>query len=237
MTVQLRLRTSIPDEIDGQSVVFANAFERAERPGQLSVLLLHADRQVLLAVGDVFEIGSSRLRLAAIEPQGGSFAVLIDRVEPDLPRPLKLPEPAEFAIEPIHAGDLATLLKSLTPSILAQLGAPTVTASGWTTETRSTMHTEWNGGEIGPVVTTRQIAQLPIPDLEAEITVTDICYAPDSIDRQELAAYWRAGAQRAHIFLRAEGTGPMTELLSDPASAPVVNLITEVIRNHKQASV
>lgn len=235
--MQLRFRTGIPDEIGDQSFVFANAFEREERPGRLSVLLLHDNRQVLLAAGDVFEVGSSRLRLTAIEPQDGSFAVLIDRVEPELLPPRKLPEPAEVAIEPICAGDLATLLKSLTPSILTHLGSPAVAVPNWTTETRSSMHTEWNGGEIGPVISNRKVAQLPGADLEAEITVTDICYAPDIIDRQELAAYWRAGALGAHIFLRAEGTGPMTALLSDPASAPVVALITDAIRNHKQARV
>jgi hypothetical protein len=219
----------IPEELGGADVVFSNVFVREERPGTLSVLLLHAETRTLLAPGDRFELGAKTYRLEAIEERGERYAVVVARLDEAAPilRPGRS-EPTSFVIPPIRAHDLGTLLRSLSPTILARLAgdakAPAI--ASWTREARDSMNTEWNGEQVGPITTTRHVARFSVDGAtEASVDVIDIRYQPEEIVRQEVSAYWRTGGAKASIFLRAEGTGPMTRLLAGPDSDWLVSLI------------
>lgn len=222
-------RTSIPDEFDGKSIVFANVFDRPEQQGVLSVLLLAENRQVTLKVGDEFELGTKRMRLEALEPHGGSYVVRLQQVDPAPPSaPLGN---SAFPILPIGTAQLVTLLKALTPAILSQLGRSDTAVADWSISSEDTMHTEWNGGLVGPVTTTRHFATIAAggEGLEAEIAATDVRLAPERIERQKLAAFWRAGQRRAHVFARAEGTMPIVQLHAADASADIVAVIAAAV--------
>lgn len=231
MTSQLRIRTGIPDELDGESIAFANVFERPEQPGHLSVLLVFKETQTVLAPGDIFSIGASQFRLAGIEPHPRGYVVVLDRLAPAPVPPHAGPVVVPVPIPAIGTLKLAELLKAMSPELLAALGGGGAGITSWSTQTSSSMSREWNGGEIGPVATHRHVAAFtPEPvGLEASVTVTDIRYDPSEIARQEISAHWRAGDRRAHIFLRAEGIAPMTSLYATPEDAAVVDLIVAAI--------
>jgi len=227
--VRHSFRTSIPDEFDGKSIVFANVFERSAQKGVLSVLLLHDDRQQTLTIGEEFELGTKRMRLEALEPHDVSYLVSLQEVEPaDQSAPSGT---SIFPIVQIGSAELVSLLKTLTPAILAQLGRPGASIADWSTSTEHTMHAEWNGGAVGPVTTTRHMARFAagFAGIEADIAATDVCFSPDRIERQELAAFWRADQRDAHVFARAEGTAPIVQLLAAEAAADVVAAIAAAV--------
>lgn len=180
MPAPVLFHTGIPDELDGLDIVFANAFEREEKPGGLSVLLLHAETQTLLAPGDEFALGGRRYRLDAIEAHGSGYRVAVTRLDaPPPPSPTPRRESKEFGIPPIGAHDLGALLRALSPAVLARLagGAGDPPALEWTRDARETMNTEWNGERIGPITTSQHAARFP--GGEAAVTVEDIRYAPE----------------------------------------------------------
>lgn len=223
------LRTAIPDEIDGQTVAFANAFERDERPGEVTVLLIADGRRVVLGVGDQFDLGATRLRVVAIAPQDGGYVVDVEQIDEVAPPPAR-PDLLAVELAPITIAELTTLVQGLTPVILAALGAPQAIVTAWASETQSTMHREWNGGEIGPVTTCRHVARLAGADGVADVTVTEIRRAPDTVEAEELSAFWRTPRQRAQVFARAEGATMVGRLQGTQESETIMALIAAAVR-------
>lgn len=225
---ELRIRTGIPDEIGGHWVAFANVFERDERPGQLSVILVTADEtRTILAPGDAFAVGGIELTLQAIEAKGEGHVVVLEPVEPQVAAS-SLPQPVQYALPPIPAGQLVDLLVSATPDILEKLGERQVPLD-WEANSTSTFNREWTGAEIGPITTVRQVARFAAGAVTAEVVETDIRYEPEALHSREVSGFWRTVNGRAHVFCRTGWDDPMTTLYAAPEAAEVVALLVEKI--------
>lgn len=225
---ELRIRTGIPDEIGGHWVAFANVFERPERPGQLSVILVTADEtRTILAAGDAFSVGGMALTLQAIEAQGEAYVVVLQRAEPQVAAS-SLPKSVPYALPAIPAGQLVRQLVAATAEFLERLGDRQVPLD-WVASRTSTFNREWTGAEIGPITTVRQVAQFAAGAVTAEVVDTDIRHDPELLYRREISAFWQSANGRTHIFCRADGNEPMTTLYAAPEAAEVVALLVERI--------
>ena len=225
-----RIRTGIPDEIGGHWVAFANVFERPERPGQLSVILVTADEtRTILAAGDAFSVGGMALTLQAIEAQGEAYVVVLQRAEPQVAAS-SLPKSVPYALPAIPAGQLVRLLVAATPEILERLGDRQVPLD-WEANRTSTFNREWTGAEIGPITTVRLVARFVAGAVTAEVVETDIRYEADALHSREVSGFWRTVNGRAHVFCRTGWDDPMTTLYAAPEAAEVVALLVEKIRN------
>lgn len=232
MPESITIRTGTRDELAGVEIGFVNVYERAERPGELSVQLVLPDRNVIVAVGDDIVLGGSRFRLLALTPDRGAYAVRLEPVEPE-PVPVP-PEPPRLAIPPVSAAELRKALHVATPAILSHLagGVSVPQVTDWQRESRQTMHTEWNGGEIGPNTSQRDHALFEAGTAEAiqaTITLEELRYNPSEIYRREVSAFWRFGAATAHIFLRAEGEAQVDHITGDTLDPVILALISDAI--------
>jgi hypothetical protein len=232
MPESITIRTGTRDELGGVEIGFVNVYERAERPGELSVQLVLSDRNVIVAVGDEIALGGFRFRLLALTPDRGAYAVRLERVEPE-PEPAPVPPAApRLAIPPVSAAELRKALHLATPAILRHLasGGSVPQVMDWQRETSQTTHTEWNGGEIGPNTSQHDQAVFGAGGdefIEARITVEALRYDPSEIYRREVSAFWRFGAATAHIFLRAEGEDRFDHITGDRLDPVILALIRD----------
>jgi len=229
----ITIQSGTRDELAGVDVGLANVYERPERPGELSILLVLPDRDLVMAVGDEITLAGRIFRLEAISPKGTGYqAHFLERLTDPVVDPT--PTKAVLAIPPVTPHRLVDLLKAQSAAILDVLadGAQVPPISAWRSESRQSVHREWNGGEIGPnshfhhVALFDDVGEAPV---EARISREDIRYDPNEIYRREVSAFWRAGDATAHIFLRAEGMAELDHIVGDQLDPAIHRLICAAI--------
>jgi hypothetical protein len=231
MTEPVTIRTGTRDELNGVDVGFVNVFERDERPGVTSVMLVLPDRQVVLTAGDAFEVDGAAFRLEAIEQVSGAYAVKLLSLSAPSVRP---PIETNLPLAPVAAHALRALLKQLTPAILGVLarGGPVPALVQWIADSSQSFHTEWTGAQLGPNSTSRDSAAFDPSvgvQVEATITIEEIRYSPDELYRREVSAFWRLDDVNAHVFLRAEGEAKFDHITGADLDPAILALIRQAI--------
>lgn len=231
MVTIITIRSGTRDELGGVEVGLVNIYERAERPGRLSVELVLEDGGIILAAGDEVTLGGRMFRLLELVGDRGAYLVRFETVEP-VPSPL--PAMHGLEIPSVSAEHLRGILRGLSPAIMQHLAgerdAPELL--GWTHESKQATHKEWNGGDIGPNSSHLDRAQFASGSgitVEANIVLEEIRFDPAEIYRREVSAFWRVNDAKAHIFLRAEGEAKLDCIVGDRLDPQILALIRGAI--------
>ncbi|MCB1517655.1 MAG: hypothetical protein KDJ19_08600 [Hyphomicrobiaceae bacterium] len=240
-----RYTTTTVDEIGAVEVKFVNVYERDTRPGVKSVLLILPDRELVLASGDVFEIGDKRYRLEAIEPEpSGLFAIVISGPPEQREGPDALPMPPRIELGcALTALQFKSVLTDISQDVLAGLTSEAVPQiAGWMKRQSSSTTKDWTGEEWGPSHDHRWVAAFSAEDasrfapLEVSLGLEDIRYNPNEEWRYEVRGFWQVGERTAHVGARQDVPDLITSFLGDDNETWVHDLIADVAQKEAARS-
>lgn len=232
------------DELGTVEVAIANVYERPERPGGLSgLLILGEDDRRVIAAGDEIGLAGGVFRLEAIRPHrsGGHLFVFLPlppAVAPAAPRRALAdlrPAFASHAIPAVSPGRLARLLRDFTPLLLAGLGETPPTPEGWEKESRESWSTQWNGERLGPSTHLLRQARFAAGPRRVEASVRHeiIRWSERSVARSDVTGFWRLDETTLSLFAhssgREESEGPVESVSSDDLSATALERLRAAI--------
>lgn len=200
------------DELGGVDIGIANVYERDERPGVLSLLLVTPDGQHILAAGDSINLGGRRFTLRSLELQsGGAYRCGFEEIAGTLAEAPATPS-TTIPLSPQQPSALVATLRVRSERLLAALGWPAGSPVDWEHSARDTYHREWNGEETGPITNLAWTARLA--GAEARIGLDLVRYNPDQLYRADINGFWKAGERHASLFARADGDADLTEAIA-----------------------
>ena len=211
MAQEIGILSGTRDDLGGVEVAIANVYERPERPGAPSGLLILAGESRIIAVGDELQLGGRRFRLDAIRPhRTGAFTFVFTEVVAAPPAGGSRRPYADHRVPAVGAERLARILRDLTPAFLAALdpARPCPALTGWHLDSRESWTEEWNREQLGPSKHHDHQARFADGEgsrIEARIRHDVIRWNPQEVHRVELSGSWLRGAAALSLFARAEG--------------------------------
>lgn len=212
-----RIVVGTRDELAGEAVGAANVWERDGHDG-LSVALVFDARNVVVSVGEMFMAGGVEHRLVAIRPHPATdgYELVIEAEDPAPPAQAERP-PAEYVpwveIRRQSGHAIAETLRTITPAVLAALGAGPLAVDAWERTSHDSYTHSWPGEQLGPSTETRHVAVLSPPTrAEASVTTNTIRWSPDDVTFVEVSGSWVVGEDRVWCWGRGEKTAPLDQI-------------------------
>lgn len=230
MDAEIIILSGTRDELGGVEIGIVNVYRRPERPGGLSAQLVLPEREQVIGVGDLIDLGGQQFRLSAIVPhRTGAYKFHFRQEAPEPSTPER--RSTARAIPPISVTQLIRHLRQVSPQILGALATDGAVfeIANWSENSKDSMTTEWNGMQSGPSTHRTFGAHLTgghADASEASIQHDILRYDPSEIYRQEVSGWWKLGNRHVHIFVRCEGLAEATELWSSDLPEPIFALIT-----------
>lgn len=228
------------DELGSVAVGLANVYERPERPGRLSGLLLpDGEEPQIVAEGDEIALAGQRFRLESIrQHRTGAYLFVFRRLQ-DAAAPRKSPSLSEarislqsHAIPAVAPHRLAGSLRDVTPYLLSTLGAKPPELLDWRVESRESWSTQWNGERLGPSTHRDHHARFAGDGrrVEAGVRHEIIRWSEWQVARSDVSGFWRLDDATLSLFAHCDGRGEDEGLVESLSSDALPAAALERIR-------